>query len=647
MIHRKTRALTALLLALLLLFGCADPLPGGTSAQPTAEPTVEATPTPAPTVEPLGEYVPQPARRADVRMMDMEYVRPDAQAYIQRVEEFLPLFAAADTPKEQLRLYLEMEAHSQQVSDMLMLAEVQFMLDVTPETQAESDYCTEFSAEVHESNIKIYRALLDSPFVEEFRRYFGEDVLEGMQVSVAQYDPQIVSIMEQVDKLGSEYTRIAKEHEENRISFQGEELTAGDALSMLAYNLTPGTTDYKRLENSLRKHYDALNQDCDAIYAQIIELSNQAASLAGFESYPAYYLQSGSYSLEEIRAYVQDIRDAYIPLLESMLSQGEEILGMPLTPLFYYVALCPPMLDIDYAYINIEDSPEMQEEQECIAASEILHALLPEAGELMEYLEETQMLDVLSAPGKSAGAFSTFFYGISQPYIYSDAASATTIIHEAGHALNSYSMPDIDITERYSSGTEVREVHSMGLEVLAYQEYSTLYGDTADNAIYSHLFEGLLTLLTQTMYYEFELTCYDNPDMTRQERNQLYADLANEYGLAIPTLTLYTEDGLTWVDTLHFFQSPLYTIDYTLAQCAAYQIWEIQQQDPEKAKQVYMDFLLDNQETDLRERLKNAGLDDVFDRNNLMDLADRLEEMFLSDDYMKPLLDLMKGLNAA
>ena len=77
---------------------------------------------------------------------------------------------------------------------------------------------------------------------------------------------------------------------------------------------------------------------------------------------------------------------------------------------------------------------------------------------------------------------------------------------------------------------------------------------------------------------------YTNPTHTAKERDEKYFEISKRYGLnSVDTSGLEEGIGMSWAATLHYFQVPFYTIEYSMSMLGALQILENYQKHPEQA----------------------------------------------------------------
>jgi oligoendopeptidase F len=350
--------------------------------------------------------------------------------------------------------------------------------------------------------------------------------------------------------------------------------------------------------------YDDYFETYDEIYSELLARRIIAAELAGYNSFPEYSFSDWSVSVEDVGAFIENVKQTILPVYQKLIDNNYNP--------------CPAAGFIKPAYSNrnLEYALSMQ----------ILRSSMAEMDALVEFTERNRMLDIKTRPGKNSGAFVAPLYGVQVPFVYMEYPYADVVFHEFGHALEVFMWPKIDLTHRIAFTPESAEVASMCMEVLATSGYEFLYGNTAEHAKTAKKYDMVKVLLEQTMLCEFELTLYANPHMSMDERISLFNRLLREYRI----------DEYDWVIVHHLFINPLYTISYSINTIVALEFWQLMQENPAYAKEVYLSYLSDSTQSDFVMRLENAGLSNPYDREKLAELAKWLDEFFSSEAYRNP-----------
>ena len=141
-----------------------------------------------------------------------------------------------------------------------------------------------------------------------------------------------------------------------------------------------------------------------------------------------------------------------------------------------------------------------------------------------------------------------------------------------------------------------------------------------------HLEKAVSLILYECQQDEFRQLIYEQPGLTRQQRNEVWAKLERDF---FP-FREYTEDerkqvGSRWQRIPHLFLWPFYAIDYALAQVCALQFAEMMSEDRVQAWQRYLTFCHACGNHAFPEALEAAGLENPFAPGSLGKLMNWLQ----------------------
>lgn len=115
----------------------------------------------------------------------------------------------------------------------------------------------------------------------------------------------------------------------------------------------------------------------------------------------------------------------------------------------------------------------------------------------------------------------------------------------------------------------------MSMEFLTWPWMKDFFKEDVDKFKYNHLSGALLFVPYGVLVDEFQHKVFENPEMSPEQRRQLWLDLEKEY---LP-LKDYGEikeyeKGIFWFKQMHIFEIPFYYIDYTLSSSSSITILE-------------------------------------------------------------------------
>jgi oligoendopeptidase F len=211
----------------------------------------------------------------------------------------------------------------------------------------------------------------------------------------------------------------------------------------------------------------------------------------------------------------------------------------------------------------------------------------------MRYLQEIGHLDLFSRPGKAPGGYNYTLQESGLPFIFMNAAGShsdlVTLIHEAGHAVHTFQSRHIPYVLLRDYPSEVAELASMGLELMAMYHLEVFYPSLRDRGrAWFQQVSRIITILPWIATVDaFQEWMYKNPHHTPEERRSAWVKIYRRFhgdDVAWPEGTL----EILWQRQLHIFDYPLYYIEYGIAQIGALQLWYNYDRHPRETLERYL-----------------------------------------------------------
>lgn len=589
----KHIVILGLILALLTASGCQSGFfttRRQATLQPTAMPEAANMPAAKNTPQGMGE-----ARERNPRPISaLAYESPDLDALEEALDDlYADILARRGGVGTLLDRYLEVLSLYNEADSACQLAYLMYARDVTNE-----DYWNEYA--------DVEAALLELD-------------LRMSEVSVALFDMSDEANKRARETLGDGYVDAVYE-EESLNSEEVIDLIIADSDLQFSYDqllttftfthngkawtldsiLDDDSLNYDEYIMLYDSYCEALNAEAGALFIEMLGLREQVASTLGFGNYAAYRYAcyDRDYSIVEAQAFHELVKTYIVPLF---IAANERA---------YY-----DVYDLYYASYERQDF--MDSFMRVLSGNGA-------ATEALRFMQDNELADTAVSDKKMESSFTTYVASLSTPYIFtqweSDARSVGTVLHEFGHFMNYYFSPDTG----WSSGDslDLAEIDSQGFTLLMSPYYNELYGaDYGELARTDHLLDALYAIVTGCMEDEFQQRVYANPQMTLEQMNRLYAQLATAYGME----EVYGFSGMEWVLIPHSFQSPMYYISYAVSMVAALQLWEQQQASETRAWDAYWGIMMRRPYAELRTVLAENGLSDPLSETTIKRIADLID----------------------
>lgn len=504
--------------------------------------------------------------RRTIPYSDMKYERPDADAMIEQIDALTDKLKAAEDFDTVLALEEELDTVSEAFYTPYVLAYIGQYHDVTDTFyEEEMRYLTDQEVEIDQHLNKFTEELTEGPFADEYRAEVGDELFEGMQLSLLLTNDSVKEYQKERNQLNQDYNQMMATL---TVSAEGEDYTLSDIQSVDSLGL------YYHLYDRYMTQY---MEDYAQVYYKMVQLDKQTAYELGFaDAATMHYL-----------TYSRDYTPADAKALFSAIQQQL----VPLVPDAYYDAG-----DVDY-------KTAMQ------AMPQALAAFGPEFTECWDYMVEYGLYDCEGSRDKLPGiGFTHYLYAYDAPFIFTnyqgDFGSANTIIHEFGHFYDNW----LHYDDAVLFNLDIAETYSQGMELLMQEQYNLFTSEPAQarKEVLQDTLEG--AIIWQSVLEDFQLRAYELETFDGTMLGRLFAQVMEDYGY--DTYYYYDESGAIsdWLMYATIFDSPFYTISYVTSATSALQIWAQSQTDWDAAVQTYQTMIHADQNQPYTQLLAQAGL---------------------------------------
>jgi oligoendopeptidase F len=333
-----------------------------------------------------------------------------------------------------------------------------------------------------------------------------------------------------------------------------------------------------------RRYYE--RDRIDHIFDQMLALRMQMATNAGYANYRDYMHARKlrfDYTPADCYTYHAAIEQHAVPLLKKIQARRRAQMGLrTLRPWDTAVDPLgrPPLRPYKQARELIE------------GCARIFEKVDPPLAAQFEQMDELGMLDLENRKGKAPGGYQEFLPESRMAFIFMNAVNShgdvETLLHEGGHAFNSFATRDEWLSAYRTPPMEFCEVASMAMELLGAEHFTEFYasGDAA-RARSVHL-EGSVSVLCWVATVDaFQHWLYLHPKHTRAARTAAWIQTYQRFAGDLHWTEFEHFMGTLWHRQLHIFEMPFYYIEYGIAQLGALQVWRNARRDRNAAVTAY------------------------------------------------------------
>jgi len=551
-----------------------------------------------------------------MKFSEMPYERPNVEALKKEAEELTSSLLSAPDYETAKDAFLSFDTFSRHVSTLAELAGIRHSIDTRDEFySAERQFWDDVQPSLEESTQAFNKTLLESPFRSQFEAEYGELMFLNTEIETKAFSPEIIPMMQEENSLVTEYEKILASAQ---IDFEGEKRT----LSRMSPFKSNADDDLRlsawKAEGSWYKEH---SDELDSLYDRLVHLRDEMGRKLGYDGYLKlgyYRMMRNCYDENDVERFREAVRTYVVPLADEIYRMQAERTGLHY-PLSY--------ADAALEFRDGNPRPVGSADDIVSHASTFYDELSPETSEFFRLMRDMELMDLLSTDGKEGGGYCTSIPDYGVPFIFANfngtQHDVEVVTHEAGHAFAAWMNADRIPMSQVWPGMEACEVHSMSMEFLAWPWEEGFFGKDTDKFKLSHLAGALTFIPYGTMVDDFQHRVYKQPDMTPAERHAVWRELT---GIYMPWIRLDGEipfyaEGMAWQRQSHIYSSPLYYIDYCLAQTVALEIWSIMQKDRKDAWNHYMEYTKQGGSRTFKDLLSHAGLHNPFDETCLRDIC--------------------------
>lgn len=537
-----------------------------------------------------------------MKFSEMPYSRPDMEALAAATTQTLEAMKAAPNAAGQIAAYDAYEKKMQTAGTMQQIAYIRHTINTKDEFyNAENDYMDEIGPKLQELSHRVNTALLESPYRAELEKHYGALMFKNLEIAARSFSPAIVELMQEENKLVSEYQNL---YASATVEFDGKTMP----LPLLGpYKQDPDRAVRKAAYEADAKFFDSHREELDTLYDKLVKVRDAQAKKMGLHNYiPLGYDRMGRncYTAKDVAAFRDQIAEDMVPIVAKVKEAQRRRIGVE--KLAFY--------DEPISFADGNAVPEGTPDEILAAGKKMYQELSPETAEFIDFMFENELFDVLSRDGKAPGGYCTEIADYKSPFIFSNfnatAGDVDVLTHEAGHAFEAYRAFKQELPSLLHSPTiEACECHSMSMEFLTAPWHHLFFGKQTDKYELGHCEDALVFIPYGCMVDEFQHKVYENPEMTPEQRNELWLSLEKKYRpwIDFDNLPFYSRGG-GWQRQLHIYEVPLYYIDYCMAQTVAFQFWNLSRENYAEAWKRYMTFVDKAGTATFAELVESAGL---------------------------------------
>lgn len=449
------------------------------------------------------------------------------------------------------------------------------------------------------------KAVLESKYRPFLEKKLGSFLFKMYDYSLKSFDERIIEEAIEENKLTMEYDRIIASA---KIEFRGN-----------TYNLPQMGKFMQDLDRETRReasqayygYLETIKDSLEDIYDKLVKVRDKMAKKLGYKNFVELgYLRMDRYDYneEDVKNYRKEINEVVTPIAGKLLKEQFKRTKIK----------NPQIYDLPLTFLEGNPTPKGTTDDKITNAQKMYDEMSVETSEFFKTMKNLHLLQLEAKEGKQSGGYMTYFPVYKTPIIFSNfngtAGDVDVLTHEFGHAFQAHLSKDIKVPNYQNPTMESCEIHSMSMEFFAHP-YMGYFFDDPEKYKYQHLDDAISFLPYGVTVDHFQEWVYENPNATKEERNQKWHELEllyTPYKVEYYKGCKYMEEGHRWLLQGHIFGSPFYYIDYTLAQVVAFEFFNLDRKNHELAWKRYIALCKLGGKYPFRDLVKKSHMKDPF-----------------------------------
>jgi oligoendopeptidase F len=367
------------------------------------------------------------------------------------------------------------------------------------------------------------------------------------------------------------------------------------------------------------------------IFDRMYDLRQQVAKNAGFDNFRDYAHREKNrfdYTPDDCMRFHEAVEAAVQPAVERLMRRRRAAMGLD--------ALRPWDITTDpkgrQPLKPFEDVATLIDRTD-----DVLAHVDTDFQTYFRRMADDHLLDLDNRKGKAPGGYCQTLAFRKMPLIFMNAVGidddVRTLLHESGHAFHSFEASRLPLLFQRHPGSEMAEVASMSMELLAApfigRDSGGYYSEEDARRSRAELLEGIILFFAHCASVDaLQHWIYlDKDGHDADARDRKWLELRRRFeGRSVDWSGLDAERIARWYQQPHFFASPFYYIEYGIAQLGALQVWRNSLRDGGEAVRRYRDALALGATEPLPQLLKAAGARLIFDSAGMRGLIKLVEE---------------------
>lgn len=348
----------------------------------------------------------------------------------------------------------------------------------------------------------------------------------------------------------------------------------------------------------------------ESLLENLLKKRQQIAERVKLNDFDAYQVAQDfrrSYGITEIEHLHNQVHQWVVPLLNELLEQKKERLGVS--------RLRPWDLDAYSPYTD-EKSIAISPNELLDSTQACLDSVYPPFAEHLQNIATYDLMDLSPRPNKAKREYLSSFYESRYSFLSMNARGMLRDLQllskQTGEAMQAYHTSDIRPHYLKKANSEIKDLAGYSLELFAMHHWPThIFSESkvTMQAQAQMLETCLLNIVRLTIGDIFQRWLHTHPNHSREERETAWLDIHKRYFPDIVDWTGLEElRASAWFEEYRLFQAPERYLQQILARLGSFATWRDYRAWPLQTLQRYLGFLKQGGRQEVEESFASLGL---------------------------------------
>ena len=260
-----------------------------------------------------------------MKFKDMPYERISVESIKEEMKALIQKLKEAKDFEEAEALFLENEKLQGHVFTMSSLAQVRHSINTEDKFyDEEENYWNNAYPQIQEFNQEWTKALLESPFKEDFARKYGNIMFLNAEIDLKTFSPEIIPMMQEENELTTAYEKLLAGAQ---IPFEGKIYT----ISQMS-PFKNDKDDARRLAawKAEGQWYKDNQGELDRLYDKLVHLRDQMGKKLGYTDFTElgyYRMRRNCYDKQDVQKFREAVQKYVVPVAAKIYERQADRLG--------------------------------------------------------------------------------------------------------------------------------------------------------------------------------------------------------------------------------------------------------------------------------------------------------------------------------